>query len=425
MKKQLPILEEKQCFKLPFEKGSFNLTEVTLNSNSAFRKPTYFYPIQLRKIGFHHEVLSLGVKLEGEAEQRVYLKVKKDELWVSCSFDTDQTYLSRYAYFGLLKLMDFNGSVNFKKFYWPDFFDPETGKTKYLQILNDRMGMDVNLKPKFPTFYKPGASLLQIQPEIEVPRINTRELIRLDELPLTDDVLGYCIANRQMNSFHSNHYPFLLPFHGILSKDREKIKSFTSFVVKGSEIYSSALTRKQEQLNEICFNMWDLAPISNESFHGRFQFNEEEIERGKQLFELWHEAMALILSQKHLYVCRSYGMKNLLGKPNRNWMKACDIRREIPQLLIKKRNKGDYFLFELQFKVKGKLHIPEYPNIAFFINPKVDWLKIYLLGSYNDYLLTSFFAKSNFKLAVLKCHYKGEFENFVEGLAERYEIKEA
>jgi hypothetical protein len=77
----------------------------------------------------------------------------------------------------------------------------------------------------------------------------------------------------------------------------------------------------------------------------------------------------------------------------------------------------------LQFKVKGKIYITASPNIAFFINPKVDWLKIYLLGSYNDYLLTSFFAKTGFKLAVLKCHYKGEFEDFVEGLAEQYEVK--
>jgi hypothetical protein len=425
MKKQLPILEEKQCFKLPFGKGSFNLTEVTLNSNSAFRKPTYFYPIHLRKIGFHHEVLSLGVKLEGEAEQRVYLKVKKDELWVSCSFDTDQTYLSRYAYFGILKLMDFNGSVNFKKFYWPGFFDPETGKSKYLQILNDRMGMDINLKNKYPSFYKPGDSLLQLHIEQDRPRNKTKKDIRLDEVPEASQAMGYFLADTHLVSYHSNHYPFLVPFRGILTKDGQKIKSFSSFVVKESEIDPSGCTSKQKQLNEICFKMMGLAAVNNASNQNRFEPNEDEVERGKQLFELWQEAQDLILSQKHIYFCHTYGLRNLVGKPNRRFIKACEIRKETPQLQVKKVDKGDYYQLELHFKANGKMYIPASPNIAFFINPKVDWLKIYLLGSFNDYLLTSFFAKSNFKLAVLKCHYKGDFEDFVEGLAEHYEIMEA
>lgn len=420
MKKQLPILEEKQCFKLPFEKDTFNLTEVTLNSNSAFRKPTYFYPIYLRKIDFHHEVLSLGVKLEGEAEQRVYLKVKMDELWVSCSFDTDQTYLSRYAYFGILKLMDFNGHVSFKAYYWPDFFDQKTGRSRYLQIVNDRMGMDVNLKPKFPTFYKPGDSLLHLQIEHGRPITKTKKDILLDEVPEASQALGYFLADTHLVSYHSNHYPFLVPFRGILTKDGQKIKSFSSFVVKGSEIDLSSCTSKQKQLNEICFKMLGLAAVKNASNQNRFEPNEDEVEQGKQLFELWHEAQDLILSQKHFYFCHTYGLRNLVGKPNRRFIKACEIRKETPQLLVKKVDKGDYYQLELHFKVNGKMFIPACPNVAFFINTKVDWLKIYLLGSYNDYLVTSFFAKTNFKLAVLKCHYKGDFEGFMKGLeAER------
>jgi hypothetical protein len=424
MKKEALMREEKEFFKLPFEKGTFDLTEVTLNSNSAFRKPTYFFPVHLRKIGFQHEVLSLGVKLEGEAEQRVYLKVKKDELWVSCSFDTDQTYLSRYAYFGLLKLMDFNGSVNFKKFYWPGFFDPETGKSKYLQILNDRMGMDVNLKNKYPSFYKPGDSLLQLHIEQDRPRNKTKKNIGLDEVPEASQAMGYFLADTHLVSYHSNHYPFLVPFRGILTKDVQKIKSFSSFVVKGSEMDQSACTSKQKQLNEICFKMLGLAAVNNASNQNRFEPNEDEVERGKQLFELWQEAQDLLLSQKHIYFCHTYGLRNLVGKPNRRFIKPCEIRKETPQLLVKKVDKGDYYQLELHFKVNGKMYIPSSPNIAFFINPKAEWMNIYLLGSYNDYLVTSFFARTQFKLAVLKCHYKGEFEDFVNNLAEQYEIKE-
>jgi hypothetical protein len=124
-----------------------------------------------------------------------------------------------------------------------------------------------------------------------------------------------------------------------LTKDREKIKSFSSFLVKESDGELLTFSTKQAQLNEICIRMRDLAPIENVFYQNQYVLNEEEIERGKQLFAIWHEAMVLILSQKHLYVCRSYGMKNLIGKPRRNWLKACEIRRETPQLLLKKINK--------------------------------------------------------------------------------------
>jgi hypothetical protein len=118
-------------------------------------------------------------------------------------------------------------------------------------------------------------------------------------------------------------------------------------------------------------------------------------------------------------------LRNLVGKPNRRFIKACEIRKDTPELLIKKIDKGDYYQLELYFRVNGKMYFPAYPNIAFFISPKEDRLKIYLLGSYKDYLVTSFFAKKEFKLAVLKCHYKGDFEDFVECLSKQCEIKEA
>jgi hypothetical protein len=79
-------------------------------------------------------------------------------------------------------------------------------------------------------------------------------------------------------------------------------------------------------------------------------------------------------------------------------------------------DKGENYQLEFLFKVNRKMYVYSFPNIAFFLNPKVDLLKIYFLGSYNDYLVTSFFARTNFKLAGLRCFNKGDFESFLKNL---------
>ncbi|KEO75193.1 hypothetical protein [Anditalea andensis] len=423
MENQTQPLEAKTYYRLPLEIGTFCLLEETLNAHSKYRKPLSHYRIETKKLHFRNEILTLSVKLQDEPKMLVYLKVTEKELLVSCNFDTDQNYLSRYAYFTLLDRMRYDRKVCFEEYYWPDFFDSNTGRSKYLKIINDRRGLDIELKPKYPTFYKPGDPLLHLKNDGKVPIAKTNNKIFIEDLPHTDYAVGFCLADTNLESFHSNHYPFLVPFHGILSKDRKNIKSFTSFHNDESDMDNLTLSQKQNELSKICFKMRELAPIKNTSLC-RFKFKEDVIDKGKQLFKLWHEAYELILSQKHTYFFHTWGMVNVKGKPSRSWMKPCEFKNEVPQLAIRKIDKGEYYQIELLFRINGKLQAPEYPNLAFFIRPKDNWLKIYLLGDFNDYLLISFFAKTYFKLAVLKCHYRGEFKNFMESLSAQCEIIE-
>lgn len=425
MGKKNLILEEKKFFRLPLEQGTLCLLEKTLNGNSKFRKPSYYFRIETTVIQFRNEILTLSVKLPDEAKRLVYLKVTQHELWVSCDFDTDQTYLSRYAYFALLDQMGYHGEAHFDKYYWPDFFDSKTGRSKFLKIFNDRRGFDIYLKSKFPSFYKPGNNLLELRFGHELPEIESKHKIFLEDDPKkTDYAIGFALADTILTSFHSNHYPFLVPFHGVLSKDRERIKNFTSFHLNEGDSSELILSQNQKELTDICFKMRELAPISNADWQNGFVANDEEIEKGKQLFRLWQHAYPLILSQKHLYFFHTRGLKYVKGKPSRSWMRPCEFGKETPQMVLKKTDKGDYFQVELLFKINGKLNVPHYPNLAFFIRPKSNWLKKYLLGNFNDYLVTSFFAKTQYKIAVLKPHYKGDFENFIKGLTKRYEIIE-
>ncbi|MFD2035994.1 hypothetical protein ACFSKL_14410 [Belliella marina] len=422
MDKQVQIIDEKKFFRLPFEKGTFCLKEDTLNANSKFRNPYDYYRIEISKVRFRNEILTLSIKLPDEPKKLVYLKVTKEVLLVSCNFDTDQTYLSRYAYFALWSQMLYSGTANFEEYYWPDFFDPNTGRSKYLQIINDRRGFDVYLKSKYPSFYKPGDTMLELQRDLELPKVETNQRDFPKDLSITDKVIGFTLADTILSSYHSNHYPFLVAFHGILSKDRERIKNFTSFILNENDTEGLTLSQSQEELLVICLKMRKLAPVSNADWQNKFLPNDEEIEKGKLLFLLWHHAYKLILSQKHTYFFHTRGLKYVKGKPSRSWLTQCEFMQEIPQLAIKKIDKGEYYQIELLFRINGKLNIPQYPSLAFFIRSKTNWLKKYLLGSYNDYLIVTFFARTHYKMAVLKCHYEGDFGDFMNRLSEQYEI---
>lgn len=415
----------KNFYRLPFEKGTFEFTGQTLNLHSEFRKPHYFYGIKVRNIHFRNEVLTLGVKLEDETEKLIYLKVTQHELLVCCNVDTDPCHLGRYAYFGLLSLLDFRSSKCFKKYHWPDFFDAQTGKSNFLKIYNDRQGLDIYLKPRYPHFYRPGDGLIEWHRGPKNPERKLAKPLLADELPTTDTALGYFLADVQLNSIHSNHYPFLIPFIGIQTKDKQRIKSYTSILLSENDLHSIQITPTQQKLNAICFSMRKLAPVESRSWWKHFSLNAEEKENGSQLMELWHEAKQLILSQKYVHYYYTHGLTYLHGKPKRDWVRDYSIRKERPQLVIKLLDKGTYYQLELRFKVNGKLQVPEKSDFAFFINGTTDPKNLYLMDRFTDYQLTSYFAKYNYRLAVLKCHYKDEIKKLVEFLSAHYELKES
>jgi hypothetical protein len=125
---------------------------------------------------------------------------------------------------------------------------------------------------------------------------------------------------------------------------------------------------------------------------------------------------------KHVYFFHTRGLKYVKGKPMRSWIRPCEFKKERPQLVIKRIDKGAYFQIELGFRINGKYNSLHYPNLTFFLRPETNWLEEYLLESFNDWLVVSFFAKTKFKMAVLKPHFKDEFENFMHRMSKRYEI---
>jgi len=104
-------------------------------------------------------------------------------------------------------------------------------------------------------------------------------------------------------------------------------------------------------------------------------------------------------------------------------MHACTFSVQRPKLCFLFRNKGEYYELEMRFKAGKKTYTCHHFNPTFFIHAQIEPYRFYLLDSITDYQVTSFFARSDFKLLVLKSHYKSHFKAFTDRLAEVYEFK--
>lgn len=386
-------------FRLPLEKGKRILRLNTLNAHSAFRRPQKPYlPVTIRMMSFRREVLTIGVRIADECEERLLIRVRETELWINCTVDTDEHYLSRYAYFALHELLYLRKSYDFDKYYWPGFFDPKTGKSKYLNIINDRKGLDVYLKPKYPVFYKPGYPLPPVRTGSDAPL--ARKLVKKEKTFITDPhhSIGYILADTNMRSLHSPHYPFLIPFYGSCTQDLAKIKSFTAFITEDQQPSFLLFNESQLMLNKACYRMKELAPLEGEQ-------NSAGSKQAEELFNLWQQQICTLAVQDHTYYYFTFGLKNVKGRPRKRWLRQCRFSIAVPELIIECLDKGDYVELALKFKVKGRKFIPHQLNTAFFISSRQDPMTFYLLDSYYDCQLLEYFSKVRFKMGVLKADY--------------------
>ncbi|MCX2430644.1 hypothetical protein [Pedobacter sp. GR22-10] len=408
-------------FHLPFTPNTKILTENTLNQYSEIRKPKRgYFPIKVRKISFSNELLVIGVILDKEPEEMVYIKVTASELLISCSVDTHENYLSRYAYFSLAQLMYYDTKYDFEDYYWPDFFDQKTGESKYLMIHKSKDNLHVSSKVRYTGFYKPKKQLPVIT-QNPVPLRKVVPCIQEQPPKETHVILGFCLADSNNEWYRTNHYPFLVPYTGILNKAKTELRSFTIYVLNETQLPETDLTDEQQKLVEICFDMRKIALVASPAYKDDASKLAEKREQNQynfnELFELWQKALPLLSGRLYTHYNYTYGMRNVKGKPRRSSMIACSFDSETPEICFLWKDKGDYYKLELRLRLSGKIHQLQYNyNTAFFAMLFYNPRRYALLNSVIDSKLLSFFQKSHFQLLVLKKHYDGDFKEFVDRL---------
>ncbi|QNK64544.1 hypothetical protein H7F33_08720 [Pedobacter sp. PAMC26386] len=377
-------------------------------------------------ITYHNNILLMGISLGEEEEEKVYICVKANMLLVSCSVDTDDSYLSQYAYFTLEGLVLGYNYGDFRKFYWLDFFDGETGKCKYLSITNNGKGLDIVLKPKYAFFLKPGHQMVSLAKDDFVLE---KGMVDIDADVLGPDencVIGYCLADTNLSSYYSNHYPFLIPYSCFPTKDRGKVKCYLKFIKEAHNPPGLSYTASEERLYELSKEMVDIAAVRNRGDRCVDKEGDEawlmSRARVRRMFQLWHLALPFLEAKVFTHYYFTYGMRNVKGKPRRGCMDACVFSQEVPELCFLWTDKGDYYELEMRFKIDGKRYVPYRWNTAFFISGNDDRFRFFLLGSLRDYRVVEFFGRYGFKVSVLKGDFEGCFKGFVEELGKVYEM---
>lgn len=414
------VLSPENSYLLPFEEGTWKLSLLTLNAHSEHRRPNspYLY-VGRRVISYQNEILTLGVTIERDGEEeKVCLKVLREHLQVSCSVDTTSAYLSYHAYHCLERMMNYDQSVDFEKYYWPNFFTPKMGKSKFLTIINDRMGLDIELKPNYSNFYKPGAFLLQdLQPQ-DLPLSYEDASREVPQLVLDEEVLSFFVTKRYQLFKQYTSLPFLLACEGRLKKDRSAVKQYRTLITDSADVVI-LLNAVQEQLVDY---VGEMLPFDNKTFHiknGSARSNwPEEVH---QLFNTWQKAWPLVAVQPFLKCYLLGRTENYKVKPYRNWIINIQPSLLVPQLCVVCNMRNEYLEISLCVKVDGKLHTIAYADYLFFVQD--EHRNFYLLGSLQDVELVQWFKKYNFCFSVLKCHFEGDVSAFLKQLETIYEVR--
>ena len=414
------ILSPENTYLLPFEEGTWKLSLATLDAHSEHRRPTSIYLyVGRRIISYQNEILTLGVTVERDGEEeKVYLKVLRTHLQVSCSMDTTSTYLSYHAYHCLERMMSYDQSADFEKYYWPDFFNQKTWRSKFLTIINDRMGLDISLKSNYNRFYKPGEFLLQDLQAQNLP-LNYKELPReVPQLVLDDEVLSFFVTKRFQLFKQYTSLPFLLGYEGRLKKDKSAVKQYRTLITDNVEV-ANLLNPSQAQLMGY---VREMLPLDNKAFNivnGSAPSSwPEEVRR---LFDTWHKAWPLVCIQPFLKCYLLGRTENYKIKPYRHWIQNIQPSLLVPQLCIICNMRNDYLEISLCLKVHGKLHHIAYADYLFFVQD--EHCNFYLLGSLQDVALVQWFKAYGFCLSVLKCHYEEELLVFLNQLEAVYEVR--
>ncbi|WP_131538792.1 hypothetical protein [Pedobacter nototheniae] len=409
-------------FSLPFTANSFTLSLNTLNGLSAYRKISNPYTlVNLQGLNFTHGILELAVQLNKEPVEKVYLNVTPTALLVSCSVNTTDIYLSRYTYFALRDLIGVAEQYSFEIYYWPNFFK-ENGKSDYLKITKAKQGLCISQKAGY-SFLKPSTVL---------PKLNLAEPATLSPLWFIDEkpnvtqpyTVGFCLAYTDLKRWHTQHYPFLIPYWAKLTQNKTAIKYFNGFVGTGSTAPAFVLSQTQSLLMDICKQMQTLALIQQHAFTANSlnidAINRANVLKQRNLFVLYQQALPLLSRQLFSFYYCTHGMRNVKGKPQKQLLIPCYFASDVPVLCFILKQRGEYIELQLKFKIGTRSYtLPNNFIVGFFVAAKQMPSRFYLLRSFRDYSLVAFFVAYNFKICVLKVHWV-YFEEFLKELSRLY-----
>ncbi|MCX3267205.1 hypothetical protein [Pedobacter agri] len=418
-------------YKLPFEKGGRVLRQQVLEAHTDHRvAENQYYLYDKDIISFKRGLVTMEVSQIDEKwtiykPARIYFKVEYDHLLISCTLDTDCTYLSWNVYLALSVMMR-KGAVDFNPYYWPACYDQTTGRLKFIKIFNDRQGFNIELRKGFTGLFRP---------DDPFPLLDGRQTMKRDTRQATTHTLtstgrgvGYCLAHTSLQHYGSHHYPFLIPYVFKSNADRRTVKSFERFVSIEADLDGITLSPEQKTLNERSFEMRSIAPLHTWTDRYTPEKEKEAEEKNaahrKALHMHWNKVLPLLAAQSFTHYWFTFSMRHIKDRPAKRSMERMTFSIEMPRLSFLLSDKGDYFELFLRFKIAGKLMLfhndrQALPLVRSQAQPEL-W---YLLEAEMDAEVVAFFCEFRCKIQVPKDYYEEHFERYVRQLETYYELE--
>lgn len=364
-------------------------------------------------VSYANEIFKIAVYLVNVEVKHIYLHINIDEIQVACECGMPGGKLCAHAYFGLHRILWYREEISLKTYYWPGITAEEKGKNKFLDIKLGDYHILIEPKKEYGAIYRTGlgfdgADKLKLEKQEDNPAALTAGS-RL--------VLGYALVYDSL-FYASAHLPFLLPFIAETNKKGDQIAYYKNYLHRDQSA-PIKLTHDQIILNEMCFDMYDIAVgVGRLPDSRRFEQWQDVI---PTMIDLWRKVIPKLQYQTYVKSTLSFGYKNWTKRPRKLDTRNCRIQADNLLITFLLKEHEDHYTLELVTKLRYGTLSSKHRKVPLFIHDQgIDWF--YLVTSQQDDKLLNWLDESSNKLTILKTHF-AEFQiTFLNQLSKIYQV---
>ncbi|PAW93918.1 hypothetical protein CKK33_10600 [Mucilaginibacter sp. MD40] len=362
-------------------------------------------------ISFENSILTVQVHPSDGSENHLYLHVELDELHVACTCGMPDDKLCYHAFIGLHSMCWLTEGFNFQEIYWPGYYDSAKAK-KFLEIELGKERINISANPDFGTLYRSGLKFPDDQP----PALSNPTDRVLTLKPGETAVYSYalCFATGR---FRNRHFPLLLPFFGITSKDGSKVVSFTKFILPDKLPVKSNGHQLQQQLDSYSKTLYGIVrPLSLAENRDWTAWDSTK----HIVFKMWQEILPLLIDYPYNQSYHLYWLKYLRERPMKTLMQGCRYSLERPSLTFNLTYHKHYFTLMVDIIIGSKAIKVEHKPHLFVFDEETN--TCFLMNTLQDDELLIWMTDNNNKITILAEHFHEFDKDFLRQLSDKYSV---
>ncbi|MEP6846763.1 MAG: hypothetical protein ABI861_12200 [Panacibacter sp.] len=362
-------------------------------------------------ISFENSILTVKVNPNDNTENHLYLHVEKNELHVACTCGMPDDKLCYHAFIGLYGMCWLTEGFDFQELYWPGFHDSVNTK-KFLDIKLGKERINISGKPEFGTIYRSGIEF----PEDAPPTLthSTDQILTIKPGDTAVYAYALCFAT---DRFRNRHFPLLLPFFGMTSKDGSRVVSFTKFILPDNQIAKPNDHYHKQQLNELSKVMYAIVkPLSIAEKRSKTKWQEAKY----TIFELWKKALPILVDYPYNQSYHLCWMRYLRERPMKMFMRDCRYSLERPSLTFQLTYHKDYFNLSVSLIVGSHAITVDHKPHLFVFDDQTH--TCFLMNSIQDDELLIWIMDNKNNITVLKEHFEEFDKSFLHPLNDHYAV---